>query len=122
MFDSLITSLPHIRAGKLRALAVTSPQRSPLLPDVPTFAEQGIADFSFMAWYGIHVPAKTPANVIERLREEIDAFVHTPAIARQFSEQGLELISDTPGDYARFLGSEDATWSAVIRQAHISID
>ena len=122
MFDSLITSLQRIRAGKLRALAVTSPQRSPLLPEVPTFAEQGIANFSFLAWFGVHVPGKTPANIIERLHREIDAFAHTPAIARQFADQGLELISSSPADYARFLASEDKTWSAVIRQARISID
>jgi tripartite-type tricarboxylate transporter receptor subunit TctC len=122
MLDSLITSLPHIRAGKLRALAVTSPGRTPLLPDVPTFSEQGNADFSFMAWYGIHVPGKTPSSVVERLRQEIEAFAHTPAIARQFTEQGLELVSSSPAEYAKFLASEDKTWSAVIQQAHISID
>lgn len=122
MFDSLITSLQHIRAGKLRALAVTSPKRSALLPEVPTFSEAGIANFSFSAWYGIHVPGKTPQNVVERLRREIDEFAHTPAIARQFAEQGLELTSSSPDDYARFLAAEDKTWSAVIQQAGITID
>jgi tripartite-type tricarboxylate transporter receptor subunit TctC len=122
MFDSLITSLQHIRSGKLRALAVTSPRRSPLLPEVPTFAEAGVADFSFSAWYGIHVPGKTPPQVVERLRREIDEFAHNPAIAKQFAEQGLDLVSSPPGDYARFLASEDKTWGAVIQQAGITID
>jgi len=122
MFDSLITSLQHIRAGKLRALAVTSSKRSALLPDVPTFAEAGIPDFSFTAWYGIHVPGKTPPMVVERLRREIDEFAHSPAIARQFADQGLELVSSSPADYARFLASEDKTWGAVIQQAGITID
>jgi len=122
MFDSLITSLQHIRAGKLRALAVTSPKRSALLPDVPTFAEAGVPDFSFMAWYGIHVPGKTPPKVIERLQREIEEFTHNPAVAKQFAEQGLELTSSSPAEYARFLASEDKTWGAVIQQAGITID
>ena len=122
MFDSLITSLQHIRAGKLRALAVTSPRRSALLPDVPTFAEAGVPDFSFMAWYGIHVPGKTPPKVIERLQREIEEFTHNPAVAKQFAEQGLELTSSSPAEYARFLASEDKTWGAVIQQAGITID
>ncbi|OUM01587.1 Bug family tripartite tricarboxylate transporter substrate binding protein [Variovorax sp. JS1663] len=122
MFDSLITSLQHIKAGKLRALAVTSPKRNALLPSVPTFAEAGVSDFSFMAWYGIHVPGKTPPAVVERLRKEIDEFAHSPAIARQFADQGLELVSSSPAEYARFLASEDKTWSAVIQQAGITID
>ena len=122
MFDSLITSLQHIRGGKLRALAVTSPKRSALLPDVPTFAEAGVPDFSFMAWYGIHVPGKTAPKVIERLHREIDEFAHDPAVAKQFAEQGLELTSSSPAEYARFLALEDKTWGAVIRQAGITID
>lgn len=122
MFDSLITSLQHIRAGKLRALAVTSPTRSPLLPDVPTFAEAGVPNFSFMAWYGIHVPGKTSPKVIDRLQREIDEFTHNPAVAKQFASQGLELISSQPSDYARFLEAEDKIWSVVIKQAGITID
>jgi tripartite-type tricarboxylate transporter receptor subunit TctC len=122
MFDSLITSLQHIRTGKLRALAVTSPKRNPLLPNVPTFAEAGIHDFTFMAWYGVHVPGKTPPKVIERLHREIEEFTHSPAAVRQFADQGLELVSDSPADYAQFLASEDKTWSAVIQQAGITID
>ena len=122
MFDSLITSLQHIRAGKLRALAVTSSQRNPLIPNVPTFAEAGISDFTFMAWYGIHVPGKTPRAAVERLRKEIGDFSRTPAIVKQFADQGLELTESSPAEYARFLASEDKTWSAVIRQANITID
>lgn len=122
MFDSLITSLQHIKAGKLRALAITSGKRNPLIPDVPTFAEAGVADFTFMAWYGIHAPAKTSAQVVERLRKEIHDFSHTPAIVKQFADRGLELTSSSPAEYARFLASEDKTWSAVIRQANITID
>ncbi len=122
MFDSLITSMQHIKAGKLRALAVTSAKRNPLIPDVPTFAEAGVPDFSFMAWYGIHVPGKTPPEVVERLRKEIGEFARTPAVVKQFADQGLELTSTSPADYARFRAAEDKTWSAVIRQARITID
>lgn len=122
MFDSLITSLQHIRAGKLRALAVTSPKRSALLPNVSTFAEQGITDFNFLAWYGIHVPGGTPAKVIDRLEKEIDAFAHAPAIAKQFADQGLELVSSSSASYAQFLTQQDKIWGAVIQEARISVD
>jgi tripartite-type tricarboxylate transporter receptor subunit TctC len=122
MFDSLITSRPYLKAGSLRALAVTSPKRSALLPDVPTFAEAGVPNFAFMAWYGIHVPGKTPAPVIERLQKEVAAFSRSPVIVKQFADQGLELTSNTPAEYATFLASEDKIWGAVIRQAKIRID
>jgi tripartite-type tricarboxylate transporter receptor subunit TctC len=122
MFDSLITSMQHLKAGKLRALAVTSAKRNPLIPDVPTFAEAGVDDFTVLAWYGIFAQGKTPPAVVNRLAKEIADFAQTPAIRKQFSDQGLELISNTPAEYTRFLASEDKKWGAVIKQANISID
>lgn len=122
MFDSLITSLPNLKAGKLRALAITSNARNPLIPNVPTFAEAGVANFSMLSWYGIFVPGKTPADVVARLNSEIADFARAPAIRKQFADQGLELVSSSPADYAGFLVAEDRKWSAVIRQANITAD
>lgn len=122
MFDSLITSLPQLKAGKLRALAVTSAARNALIPSVPTFAEAGVGDFTMLAWYGIFAQGKTPPAIVDRLNKEIVEFAATPAARKQFADQGLELISDSPGEYAKFLAAEDRKWSAVIKRANITID
>ena len=122
MFDSLITSLPQLKAGKLRALAVTSAARNALIPNVPTFAEAGVSDFTMVAWYGIFAQGKTPPGIVDRLNKEIVDFAATPAARKQFADQGLELISDSPSEYAKFLASEDKKWSAVIKRANITID
>jgi tripartite-type tricarboxylate transporter receptor subunit TctC len=122
MFDSLITSLPHIKAGKLRALAVTSANRNQLIPEVPTFAEVGVENVSMQAWYGIHVPSKTPRDAVDRLAREIAAFTSAPAMRKQFADQGLELVSSSPADYAKFLDAEDKRWGAIIKEANITVD
>ena len=122
MFDSLITSLQHLRAGKVRALAVTSATRHPLIPEVPTFAQAGVADVTMQAWYGIHLPGRTPQEVVDRVAREVAAFVQAPAMRKQFADQGLELVANTPADYARFIAAEDGKWGAIIQQANITVD
>lgn len=122
MFDSLITSLPHLRAGKLRALAVSSASRNSLIPEVPTFAEAGVPDFTMLSWYGIHAQGKTPPEVLERAAREVAAFSSKPALKKQFADLGLELVSDTPAAYAAFLAAEDKKWGAIIKEANITID
>jgi tripartite-type tricarboxylate transporter receptor subunit TctC len=122
MFDSLITSLQHLKSGKIRALAVTSAKRNPLIPAVPTLAEAGVPDFTMTAWYGIHLPGRTPPEVVERLNREIAAFTNSPALRKQFADQGLDLVSNAPADYARFIEAEDKKWGAIIKQANITID
>lgn len=122
MFDSLITSLPNLRAGKIRALAITSTTRNALIPDVPTLSEAGVDDFSMQAWYGIHVPGKTPAGIVDRLAREVGQFVSGPAVRQQFADQGLELVANSPAEYARFLASENTKWGTLIKGANISID
>lgn len=122
MFDSLITSIQQLKAGKIRALAVTSAKRNPLIPGVPTFAEAGVQDFTMLAWYGIHAPGKTPADVIGKISREIAAFCSHPATMKQFADQGLDLVSSTPAEYARLVEAEDKKWGAIIKQANITVD
>lgn len=122
MFDSLITSLQHLKAGKIRALAVTSAKRNALISDVPTLAEAGVQDFTMQAWYGIHVQGKTPPEIVDRMNREIAAFANSPAMRKQFAEQGLELVAGPSADYGRFLDSEDKKWGAIIKEANITID
>ena len=96
MFDSLNTALPQIRAGKLRALAVTGPKRSPLLPDVPTMAEAGVPGYNITARFGIHVQGKTPAAIVQRLNKELVAIAHAPDLRQRFAEQGVDRCPAAP--------------------------
>ncbi|AOZ03237.1 hypothetical protein BKK81_29505 [Cupriavidus sp. USMAHM13] len=122
MFDSLNTALPQIRAGKLRALAVTGPKRSPLLPDVPTMAEAGVPGYNITAWFGIHVQGKTPAAIVQRLNKELVAIAHAPDLRQRFAEQGVDLVSGSPADYAAFLDAENRKWAAIVKQANVTLD
>jgi tripartite-type tricarboxylate transporter receptor subunit TctC len=122
MFDGLPTSLPHIRAGRLRALGVTSTGRSPALPEVPTIAEAGLPGYEAEGWFGLFAPAATPAPILARLTEELSRMLADPAVAAQLAAQGAR-----PGDrigeaFARFVLAERDKWGAVIRTAGITLD
>jgi tripartite-type tricarboxylate transporter receptor subunit TctC len=106
--------LGHIRAGRLKALAVTSAQRAPALPDVPTTAEQGLPNVTSDNWYGLVVPAATPAAIQKRLNEAAVAALRSPALAEQFSKVGGVASPGSPQDYARFLAAEQAKWRKVV--------
>lgn len=122
MFDSVITSLPHIKSGKLRALAITSAARSPLLPQVPTFAEAGVATFTPLAWYGLYVPAGTPRATIDRINREVANFAKDETKARPFREQGVELVGDSPESFQKFVESEDKLWGGTVKRANITLE
>jgi tripartite-type tricarboxylate transporter receptor subunit TctC len=122
MFDGLPTSLPHIRAGRLRALGVTSARRSPLLPEVPTIAEAGLPGYESEGWFGLFAPSATPATVLARLEQEIRLMLTDPAVAAQLQAQGAR-----PGDkfgpaFGDFVRAERDKWAAVIRAAGITLD
>lgn len=122
MFDSMNTALQHIKAGKLRALAVTGPKRSPLLPNVPTMSEAGVPGYNITAWFGIHVPAKTPPAIVARLSKEIAAITKAPDLRKQFAEQGVDLIVSSPAEYAKFLDAENKKWAAIVKRANVTLD
>ena len=119
---SVFLAKPHIDSGKLRALAVTTSQRSANLPGVPTVAESGFAGFDAPAWWAVLAPAKTPPEIVKRMNEEINAALKAPAVAQAFTEGGIAPLPGTPERFAAFIGSEIDKYAQVIRGARITLD
>ena len=113
---------PQIQAGKLRALAVTSAKRFPLLPELPTIAESGYPKFEALAWNGVLVPAGTPKPVIARLNAEINAILKQPDVVQKMNAAGFDLIGGTPEDFGALIKSESEKWLPVIRKAGVKIE
>jgi tripartite-type tricarboxylate transporter receptor subunit TctC len=122
MFAVMQPLQAQIQAGRLRALAVTSAQRFPLLPELPTVAEAGFPGFESLAWNGVLVPAGTPRPIVTRLNGEIDAILHDPAVKTKLNAQGFDLVGGTPEDFARLIASESAKWAPVIKRTGARID
>ena len=122
MFPSLVAAGPHIKSGKLRALAVTGKKRSPLYPDLPTVAEAGVAGFEITQWYGIFAPAKTPKAIVDKLNAEIVAIMHEPETAKKFADQGADVVTGTPEEFGRFVQAELAKWARFIKDAKITVE
>ena len=106
MFDSLPSAAPHIKAGKVRALAVSSEERSPAFPDVPTMKEAGYPDLISYSWFGISVPARTPAPIVDRLAAAMQAVLKEPAVIKRWQETGAEGSTMTPAEVTRFIHAE----------------
>ena len=111
--------MPHVKAGKLRAIAVSGAKRLQVLPEVGTVAEQGYPGFETSQWYGINAPAGTPAAVIERLSAEAAKAVKRPAVLERFAADDAESVGSTPEAYAAFIAAEQARWSDVVKKAGI---
>jgi len=122
MFDTITTSLPMIRSGKLKALATTGPTRSALAPELPTMIEAGVPGFEISAWYAVLAPAKTPRDVLERLNGAIDRAIADPDLARQMAEQGVVLTGGTLAQAKAFLDGEVARWGPIIKAADIKAE
>jgi len=122
MFGTIVALVPHIQAGKLRPLAVTSRQRSALLPDVPTLAESGLPDYQAGSWYGIMAPAGTPPAVIERLHDAIVKALRQPAVAKRLAAEGAVVIGSTPEEFGTHIKAEVARVGNVVRAAVIHIE
>jgi tripartite-type tricarboxylate transporter receptor subunit TctC len=114
MFDNLPTSIEHIRAGKLRPLAITSAARSELLPDVPTVADF-VPGYESSAWYGVGAPRGTPAEIIDRLNKEINAILAEPRAKTRIADMGATLIAGSPADFGRLIAEETEKWGKVVR-------
>jgi tripartite-type tricarboxylate transporter receptor subunit TctC len=112
----------QIQAGKLRAIAVTTAKRFPLLPDLPTVAEAGYPGFEALAWNGILVAARTPRPIIARLNTEINAILKDPAVKSTLNAQGFELVGGSPEDFANLIRGESEKWAPVIRKTGAKID
>ena len=123
MFDQISTSIGHIRAGKLRVLGVTSRSRSPLLPDVATISEQGLAGFEDVTWNGVMAPAGTPREIVERLRAEIAKAVAVPDLRKRYLERGIELTASASADeFSGFVKAEVASFARLAKDAGLKAD
>lgn len=121
MFGTIQPTLPHIKAGKLRAIAVSGLKRVPILPAVPPVAET-LPGFDADSWYGIFVPAGTPAPVIAKLNAEMGRILHTPEIAERLRREGTEPVGGSPEQFGKLFRSAVVTWGKVIREAGIRLD
>ena len=122
MVDSVANSLPHIRAGRVRALAVLTRSRVPWLPDVPTVAETAIPGFEVIGWAGLMAPTGTPAAVVERINADARASLADPAIASRIAEMGGIAGGNPQAEFAAYVASEAARWRQVVRDANIRVD
>jgi len=123
MTPGLAAALPHLRAKKLKIIAITGRKRHPLVPDVPTFAESGFAGFEdSVQWYGIVGPAGMPAEVTARLNAEINKAVTAPELRQRLSSEAIDPMPMSPEQFGKFIQSEIAHWGAVARERHISLD
>lgn len=116
MFAIASGVVSQVKAGRLRALAVTSKTRLPVLPDIPTTQELGFPELESAAWIGLLAPAKTPAPIIERVYEETAKALKAPQVVEKLQQQGYEIVASSPADFRSFIGRETEKWTAVIKQ------
>lgn len=122
MFGTVAATYPLISGGKLRALAVSAPERSKRLPDVPTVAETEIPGYEAYEWNGVFLPAGTPEPVAAKLQQTLAEVLKEDAVKQRLSDLGAQAIGSTPADFAVFLKQEDAKWGEVVRKGHIKLD
>jgi tripartite-type tricarboxylate transporter receptor subunit TctC len=121
MFDNMPPSLPHIRAGKLRALGVTTAMRSDALPDVPTVGET-VAGYEASAFFGVGVPKGTPPEIIDKLNKEINAALADPKMKAKLAELGGMLTPGTPADFGKLVAEETDKWAKVIKDGGVTLE
>ncbi|HEY4067142.1 MAG TPA: tripartite tricarboxylate transporter substrate binding protein [Burkholderiaceae bacterium] len=124
MFDNLPSSMPHIKSGKLKALAVTSLQRSESLPDVPTVSETGgsVKGLDASSWFGLLAPAHTPMEIVNRIQQETAAALKTPELKERMLSQGAIPGGQSPAEFAKFIAAETAKWSKVVKVSGAKVD
>lgn len=122
MFGTLAASYPLVTSGKLRALAITSPKRSPLVPDVPTVAESVLPGYEAYEWNGLLLPAGTPEAVVQQLHKAVAESLQEDELKKRFADMGAQPVGNTPAEFTEFLQKESAKWSAVIRKGNIKVD
>ena len=122
MFDAMPTALPQVKAGRLRALAVTTAKRSAQLPDLPTIAEAALPGYEAAGWFGFAAPARTPREVLVKLNKEIVRIIALPDVKERLISQGAEPVGDTPEEFAQFIKAEAAKWGKVIKALNLKIE
>ena len=122
VFSNALSSLPHVRSGRVRALAVTSARRYGAAPDIPTVAESGLPGFEAVNWYGWLAPAGAPAAIVNKLNAEIGNLVRTPDMQQRFARDGAEPVTSTPTQFSERIVSEVARWRKVVKEANLRVE
>jgi tripartite-type tricarboxylate transporter receptor subunit TctC len=122
VFATPLESVPHIKTGRLRPLAVTSPKRSPAMPDLPSIAETGVTGYEVTNWYGVLAPAATPKAIIDKLNRGIVEVLRMPEMIERFKGDGVELVGSTPAEYRKHIDAEIVKWERVVKTAGIKVD
>jgi tripartite-type tricarboxylate transporter receptor subunit TctC len=122
MFSSTVAMLPQVKAGRLRAIAMTGSKRSPAIPNIPTVAEAGLPGYETGSWYGVVVPAGTPRTAIERLSKEIQAIARSPELTAKLNEEAVLAVGSTPEAFDRHIRGELARWAKVIKAGKVELE
>ncbi|MFN9490131.1 MAG: tripartite tricarboxylate transporter substrate binding protein [Betaproteobacteria bacterium] len=122
LYSTVVSGMPQVNAGRLRALAVSSPKRAQVAPNVPTVAESGFPGYEVTGWYGVVAPAKTPPEIINRLNSEITAILRLPAVTERLAGDGSEAVANTPEQFGAHIRAEIAKWGQVVKAAGITAD
>jgi tripartite-type tricarboxylate transporter receptor subunit TctC len=122
MFPNIPASLTHIRTGKLRALAVTSAKRSALMPALPTVSEAGLNGYEATAWFGVFAPSSTPGDIVRALNTQIVKIIHSPDVKTVITDQGLDVVGNSPDEFTAHIKEEIAKWAKVIKDSGAQAD
>lgn len=121
-FGTAVAWLPHIKSGKVAAVAVTNPKRSTTLTDLPTLSESGVPGYEAVQWFGIAAPTGTPQEVIQRMHTEIKAILAMPEIQKRFVDLGFDVVGNTPAEFGQFLRDENVKWKKIAEIAGTKLD
>jgi tripartite-type tricarboxylate transporter receptor subunit TctC len=122
IFDSMPSAMPHVKSGKIKALAVTTAKRSPTVPDLPTIAESGVPGFAISTWYGVWAPAGTPRDIVNKISAEIATALQQPAVRERLASLGAEPVGNTPDEFAAYCQSELPKWAKIVRESGAKVD
>jgi tripartite-type tricarboxylate transporter receptor subunit TctC len=122
MFPSFFTALPHVKSGKLKALAIAGPKRSPLMPEVPTLKEAGVDGVDVQQWYGFFAPAKTPKAIVEQLNKALNQVLNDKDIIKRIEDHGADVETSTPAEFGALVKSELVKWKAVVQKAKLTAE
>ena len=122
LFDNTPNVLPHVKAGRLRALAVTSPKRSALAPELPTVEEAGVPGYQMQVWFGVVASANTPRDIVVKLNAEINRIISSAEIKEKFAQAGVEVVGGSSEAFGAHVKEQVETWGKVVREANIKAD